>query len=135
MPRLLDYGYVPIPLDLSAAVTMTATIVAELPPRETHAENSWHQSGLFWLLQDTLDDENWHDLMEFRCLNPGSSKGIVRLSSPLGLRGRLGLKVVIGGRASTPGYEFCDDDPCRRGFDHDAFPVRNVRFDVAIRTI
>lgn len=133
VPRLPDYRYVPIPLDLSAAVTMTATIVAELTPRKAQSERSWHEAALLWLVQDTLDDENWHDLA-VRSVGPATPKGIIRVSSPLGLRARLGVRVVIGGVAPGFGYALCDE-PCGQAYDHDAFRVSNVRFDVAIRTI
>ncbi len=54
-------------------------------------------------MEDTLDDENWHEVAR-RSVTPVNPKGVIRVSAPLGVKARLGLQVVVGGQA--PGYGY-----------------------------
>lgn len=131
LPPLNDYTYIPIKLDLTAAVTLIATIAADPGPRAAQ-ERDWHERALWWIIQDTINGHDWYSVAS-GALTPYPNQQVVRVSSPLGLHARLGVCAVVA--TVRPGYSWsrCEGKQCDA--NHAEFAAERVRFDVAVRTI
>lgn len=132
VPQRRDYSFVAVELDLTSAVTMMVTMAADMPPRREEGQ-VFHEGALFWQIEDTIDGEDWYQVIE-SSLGPRSSKQVRRISSPLGLRARLGIRAVVGtGSTHLREWKLCQNTEC--SFDHAALCVTRARCSVAVRTI
>jgi hypothetical protein len=136
------WTFIEVPLDLDGAVTMTATVIATLArgdPRPDGYVTDYHERGLVWFFQDSLDGQNWFTVAN-GAIYPGDDRGVARVSSPLGTVLRVALTTSCfvarvrdheaGAFKRTPcsGPESCS-------FDHSTLLVTDIAVHVAVRSI
>jgi hypothetical protein len=140
------WTFIEVPLDLDGAVTMTAMLTATPARRDPgpgETASVYHERGLVWYFQDSLDVQNWFTVAN-GALYPGADRGVARVSSPLGTTLRLALTTscsvatVASGEVAAfkrtpcpnPGksYETCS-------VDHSTLLVTDIAVHVAVRSI
>lgn len=138
-----DWTTIPVDLDLADAVTLVASISADITPGREHArypgDSSHHELGLNWMLRDSLDGGIWHPVQS-GWLHSDGVPAVARVSSPLGSRAQVMLRApalcvrvnVHTGRADD--RRKCST-PTTCGVDHEALAMTAVKIDLAVRTI
>lgn len=132
VPEMSEYEYLPIELDFGGAVTMTLTMAAVIKPRVEHG-SMLHEGVLWWVIEDSINGDDWYPLTA-GVLTPRNVRDVKRISSPLGLLCRLGVRGVVGGgRVGWQEWPICEERSC--SFKHDEFTITQARFDAAVRSI
>lgn len=149
MPNLPGWSYVEIPLDLDAAVTVTASIAATLPQQEPgkripgdmyHLEQiEQHEGILVWQIESSIDGVSWFTAAKGVLVRTEPNQ-VARISSPLGTKARLAwwTSVVVAEKSVRDGSTY-KRDRCTYlslcPFDHSTLIVADVVFNVIVRSI
>jgi hypothetical protein len=141
-----SWTFIGVPLNLDGAVTMTATVAATLgrgDARPDERVTDYHERGLVWHFQDSLDGQNWFTVAN-GAIYPGAERGVARVSSPMGTALRLALTTscftarVREGEVTAFQRTPCPDPQksyLTCSFDHSTLMVTDIAVHVAVRSI
>lgn len=121
-----------IPLDLDDAITLVATLSAQIP--RNHDGHPHHELGLEWWLGDTLDGQSWHHI-ENGYLSFLIHTEAARISSPIGSRAQLNIVGKVQVRTSLGYLERRDCTTANCPVNHESLVIKGLSINVAVRSL
>jgi hypothetical protein len=132
-----DWVLVPVDLELAGAVTLVASASGKLAGHQRYNNPPPFSFGygISWVIQDSLTGDDWHWLTG-GLLVSSEAHQIRRISSPIGISARIGLKSYVVAATDMTDRNFKDAG----GWSHiwrdmELTKPADVRINIAVRSL